>query len=203
MLATADLTGVILAGGAGRRMGGRDKGLEPFAGKPLFAHTAMRLDGQVAEVLISANRNIDAYALFGWRVIEDAHPGFEGPLMGLYSALGAARTPWLLIAPCDTPLLPQDLVARMVAGLGDHAIAVAFDGEREHPAVALVRTALKDDLGAALAAGERKLSRWYARHGAAQIDMADCVDAFANLNTEEEKHQWELRLLNGAQGVLP
>ncbi|AQU83754.1 MULTISPECIES: molybdenum cofactor guanylyltransferase MobA [unclassified Halomonas] len=198
MIATHDITGMILAGGEGRRMGGRDKGLEPFAGQPLVAHAVKRFDGHVAELLINANRNIDAYTLFASRVIEDAEGGFKGPLMGIYSGLRAANTPWLLVAPCDSPALPNDLVARMVAGIvsdnGENDIAVAFDGERLHPVVALLRTSLADDLATALAQGERKIDRWFARHPWCKVDMSDCPEAFANLNTEEEKSRLELAL---------
>ena len=203
MIAKYDLTGMILAGGEGRRMGGRDKGLEPFAGLPLVAHTVKRFDGHVHELMINANRNSDAYALFADRVIEDAEGGFKGPLMGIYSGLRAAQTPWLLVAPCDSPALPHDLVARMVAGIvtqdGEHDIAVAFDGERLHPVVALLRTSLADDLAATLAEGERKIDRWYARHAWCRVDMSDCPEAFANLNTEEEKARLELALTTPSQ----
>lgn len=198
MITPQTLTGMILAGGEGRRMGGRDKGLEPFAGLPLVAHVAKRFDGHVSELLINANRNADAYALFATRVIEDAEGGFKGPLMGIYSGLRAAKTPWLLVAPCDSPALPNDLVARMVAGItsesGEHDIAVAFDGERLHPVVALLRTSLADDLANALAEGERKIDRWYARHSWCKVDMSDCPETFANLNTEEEKARLETAL---------
>ena len=203
MIAKHDLTGMILAGGEGRRMGGRDKGLESFAGLPLVAHTVKRLDGHVQELMINANRNSDAYALFADRVIEDAEGGFKGPLMGIYSGLRAAQTPWLLVAPCDSPALPHDLVARMVAGITqegvEHDIAVAFDGERLHPVVALLRTSLADDLAATLAEGERKIDRWYARHAWCRVDMSDCPEAFANLNTEEEKARLELALTTPSQ----
>ncbi|PCF95957.1 molybdenum cofactor guanylyltransferase MobA [Vreelandella nigrificans] len=203
MIATHDITGMILAGGEGRRMGGRDKGLEPFAGQPLVAHVVKRLDGHVAELLINANRNIDAYELFASRVIEDAEGGFKGPLMGIYSGLRATNTPWLLVTPCDSPALPNDLVARMVAGIatdnGENDIAVAFDGERLHPVVALLRTSLADDLATALAQGERKIDRWFARHPWCKVDMSDCPEAFANLNTEEEKSRLELALTTSAQ----
>ena len=203
MIAKHDLTGMILAGGEGRRMGGRDKGLEPFAGLPLVAHTVKRFDGHVHELMINANRNSDAYALFADRVIEDAEGGFKGPLMGIYSGLLAAQTPWLLVAPCDSPALPHDLVARMVAGITqagvEHDIAVAFDGERLHPVVALLRTSLADDLAATLAEGERKIDRWYARHAWCRVDMSDCPEAFANLNTEEEKARLELALTTPSQ----
>lgn len=204
MIPTQELTGMILAGGEGRRMGGRDKGLEPFAGLPLVAYVVKRLEGQVAELLINANRNADAYRFFADRVIADlvmdgAEGGFKGPLMGIYSGLRAATTPWLLVAPCDSPALPDDLITRMVAGIvsesGDHDIAVAFDGERLHPVVALIRTSLADDLAATLAEGERKIDRWYARHDWCKVDMSDCADAFANLNTEEEKMRLEKVLM--------
>lgn len=194
MITRQEITGLVLAGGEGRRMGGRDKGLEPFAGLPLFAHIAKRLDGQVAELLISANRNIDAYRLFKTRVIEDIESGFKGPLMGIYSGLRAAKTPWLLVTPCDAPLLPNDLVIRMVNGIGNHDIGVAFDGERLHPVVALLRTSLADDLAASMAKGVRKVESWYDQHAWCKVDMSDCPDAFANLNSEEEKQQLEATL---------
>lgn len=199
MIATQELTGMILAGGEGRRMGGRDKGLEPFSGLPLVAHVARRFDGQVAELMINANRNHDAYELLATRVITDAESGFKGPLMGIYSGLRAAKTPWLLVAPCDTPALPYDLVARMSAGIGENDIGVAFDGKRLHPVVAILRTSLADDLAHALAAGERKIDRWYFRQSWCQIDMSDCPEAFANLNTEEEKLQLEYALDKAAK----
>ncbi|MCD1584869.1 molybdenum cofactor guanylyltransferase [Halomonas sp. IOP_14] len=203
MIPTHDLTGMVLAGGEGRRMGGRDKGLEPFAGLPLVGHVVKRLEGQVAELLINANRNADAYRFFADRVIADvvmdgAEGGFKGPLMGIYSGLQAAKTPWLLVVPCDSPALPDDLVARMVQGIGQHDIAVAFDGERLHPVVALLRTSLADDLAATLAKGERKIDRWYARHAWCKVDMSDCPDAFANLNTEEEKLHLEKVLMGSS-----
>ncbi|TDO16734.1 MULTISPECIES: molybdenum cofactor guanylyltransferase MobA [Halomonas] len=205
MITRDELTGLILAGGQGRRMGGRDKGLEPFLGRPLVAHVRDRLAGRVVEVLINANRNAEAYAPFSDRVIVDAEGGFQGPLMGIYSGLRAATTPWLLVVPCDSPALPRDLVDRMVARLaasdgqhqGEGDIAVAFDGERLHPVVALIRTALVDDLAMALAAGERKIDRWYARHAWCRVDVSDCPDAFANLNSDDEKQRLE-RVLSEA-----
>ncbi|QFU01448.1 Molybdenum cofactor guanylyltransferase [Halomonas sp. THAF5a] len=194
MIPREALTGMILAGGQGRRMGGRDKGLEPFAGRPLVAHVRERLVGRVAEVLINANRNVERYRPLADRVVSDAEGGYQGPLMGIYSGLRAATTPWLVVAPCDTPALPEDLVTRLVAGIGDHDIAVAFDGERLHPVVALIRTTLADDLAAALAEGERKIDRWYARHAWCRVDVSDCPDAFANLNTDDEKARLEQAL---------
>ena len=180
-----------------------DKALGACDSHSLVAHTVKRFEGQVHELVINANRNSDAYALFADRVIEDAEGGFKGPLMGIYSGLRAAQTPWLLVAPCDSPALPHDLVARMVAGIThegvEHDIAVAFDGERLHPVVALLRTSLADDLAATLAEGERKIDRWYARHAWCRVDMSDCPEAFANLNTEEEKARLELALTTPSQ----
>jgi molybdopterin-guanine dinucleotide biosynthesis protein A len=194
MITQAELSGMILAGGQGRRMGGRDKGLEPFAGRPLVTHVRERLMGRVAEVMINANRHLDDYRALGDRVVIDTEEGFQGPLMGIYSGLRAATTPWLVIVPCDSPALPRDLVPRLVSGIGRADIAVAHDGERLHPVVALIRTALADDLAASLGAGERKIDRWYARHAWRQVDFSDCPGTFANLNTEDEKHRLEMAL---------
>ncbi|MEQ5802438.1 molybdenum cofactor guanylyltransferase MobA [Halomonas sp. H10-9-1] len=194
MIPQHDLTGLILAGGQGRRMGGVDKGLVPFAGRPLLAHVRERLEGKVAELLVNANRSLAAYGEFADRVIEDAETGYQGPLMGIYSGLRAARTPWLLVVPCDTPALPDDLVACLVAGIGEADIAVAGDGQRLHPVVALIRTALADDLATALAEGERKIDRWYARHAWVRVDFGEGEEAFANLNTQDEKRRLEQAL---------
>lgn len=194
MNARDEVTGLILAGGQGRRMGGRDKGLESFAGRPLVTHVGERLAGEVAAVWINANRHLEVYQGLADRVVADREAGFQGPLMGIYSGLKAASTPWVLVVPCDTPALPRDLVARLVTGIGEHDIAVAHDGERLHPVVALLRTSLAEDLGAALAAGERKIDRWYARHAWCRVDFSDCPDAFANLNTDDEKQRLEARL---------
>ena len=190
-MAQEELTGLILAGGQGRRMGGVDKGLVAFRGRPLVAHVRDRLVGRVAELLINANRSEGDYAPLADRVIDDAEGGFQGPLMGIYSGLCAARTPWLVVAPCDTPSLPRALVPRLLAGRGDADIAVAWDGERLHPVVALIRTALADDLAAALAEGERKIDRWYARHPWCRVDFSDCPEAFANLNTDDDRRRLE------------
>ena len=198
-----ELTGLILAGGQGRRMGGVDKGLVAFHGRPLVAHVRERLVGRVAEVLINANRSQACYAPLADRVIEDAEGGFQGPLMGIYSGLRAAATPWLVVLPCDTPALPEGLVARLVAGLGDADIAVAYDGERLHPVVALIRTALADDLAAALAGGERKIDRWYARHAWRRVDFSDCPAAFANLNTDDERQRLEAALPHAPESTSP
>lgn len=189
-----EVTGLILAGGQGRRMGGRDKGLEPFAGRPLVGHVRERLEGKVAAVWINANRHLAEYEALAECVVSDRESGFQGPLMGIHSGLCAAATPWVLVVPCDTPALPHDLVSRLVTGIGEGDIAVAHDGERLHPVVALIRTSLAVDLAAALGDGERKIDRWYARHAWRAVDFSDCPEAFANLNTQDEKQRLEARL---------
>lgn len=194
-MTSREITGLILAGGQGRRMGGSDKGWTSFKGQPLIRHVLACLEPQVGPLLINANRCLDAYRELGPKVVADHEPGFQGPLMGIWSGLCAASTPWVLVAPCDTPALPRDLVARMNDGIGDNDIAVAHDGERAHPVVALIRRALADDLSEALARGERKIDRWYARHAWRHVDFSDQPQAFANLNSPEDRDRLEQQWL--------
>lgn len=192
-----EITVLILAGGQGRRMGGVDKGWTRLADRPLIAHVLSRLQGQAGRVLINANRSLEAYRDLGPDVVEDREGGFQGPLMGIWSGLSASTTPWVLVVPCDSPALPMDLVKRMRHGIGENDIAVAHDGGRAHPVVALIRRALADDLGQALAAGERKIDRWYARHAWGYVDFSDQSDAFANLNSPEDRDRLAQRFASG------
>ncbi|WP_420827705.1 molybdenum cofactor guanylyltransferase MobA [Halomonas binhaiensis] len=204
------LTGVVLAGGQGRRMGGIDKGLVDFAGAPLVTHAVGCLRPHVSEVLINANRHLERYAQLSDRVVSDrmlenGQESYQGPLMGIYSGLCAATTEWVVFVPCDSPALPKGLVPRMVAGLAQKVtdgekvdIAYAFDGERMHPVVAIIRRELRHDLRRALEQGDRKILRWYEQHAWCQVDMSDCPAAFANLNTEEERLALEAAV-TGAQ----
>nr|WP_136063940.1 molybdenum cofactor guanylyltransferase MobA [Halomonas sp. EAR18] len=180
------ITALVLAGGRGRRMGGIDKGWAVFRQRPLIERVLSRLEGQVTDVLISANRSRAAYEALGWPVIGDRSGGYQGPLMGIWSGLCAAATPWVLVVPCDMPCLPLDLVERLYASLGDHDIAMAHDGERSQPVVALLRRSLAADLERALADGERKVERWYARHACLSVDFSDCPDAFVNVNSPHD-----------------
>jgi molybdopterin-guanine dinucleotide biosynthesis protein A len=190
------ITGLVLAGGRGQRMGGVDKGLQMLQGKPLAAHVLARLAPQAGALAISANRNREAYAALGapWQasVLADTLPDFPGPLAGLLAGLRAARTEWLLTAPCDSPWLPADLADRLgSAALTHHAdIVTAATTNAEgvvslHPVFALVRTSLADDLAAFLDAGERKVRAWYARHTAAEVAFSD-ERAFYNINSLQE-----------------
>ncbi|HMM54485.1 MAG TPA: molybdenum cofactor guanylyltransferase MobA [Candidatus Desulfobacillus sp.] len=187
MAVAGGITGLILAGGRGRRMGGRDKGLLPFRGRPLAAAVAARLAPQVERLLISANRNLDDYAAFGHAVVQDRVGGFAGPLAGLEAGLAACGTPLLLAAPCDTPFLPEDLASRLRAALeaSTTEIAVARTPAREHPAVCLVRREALAGLSAFLAAGGRRVAEWQAGLRRAAADFEDEA-AFANFNTPED-----------------
>jgi molybdopterin-guanine dinucleotide biosynthesis protein A len=200
-IATASITGLVLAGGRGQRMGGADKGLQMLHGRPLAAYVLARLAPQVGALSISANRNGDAYAALGapWRasVLADTLPDFPGPLAGLLAGLRAAQTEWLLTAPCDSPWLPADLAGRLghaaLSERADIVTATTTNAEGEvslHPVFALVRTSLADDLAAFLGAGERKVRAWYARHTAAEVAFAD-ERAFYNINSLQELAEFE------------
>ncbi len=182
-----DITGVILAGGLGRRMGGVDKGLQLLRGKPLVEHVLERLLPQVSTVLINANRNLDRYREFGCPVLPDTIPDFAGPLAGLHAALSVATTPLVLTVPCDSPHLPLDLVVRLAAALeADKAeLAVARDAERAHPVFCLARRELLPSLTAYLDSGERRLARWHGLQRTVAVNF-DESGVFANFNTPED-----------------
>lgn len=183
-----EITGIILAGGQARRMGGSDKGLVRFRGQPLVKWVIAALVPQVGPLLINANRNRDDYARFGFPVIADDLDGFQGPLAGFSSAMAAARTPWIVTAPCDGPFLAPDLVERLRAALvrEDAELAVATDGLRMQPVYALLPVALAPSLHRFLADGERKIDLWYARHRVALADLGDRPGGFANVNSEAD-----------------
>jgi molybdenum cofactor guanylyltransferase len=182
------ISGLILAGGQARRMGGRDKGLLPFAGRPLVAHLLTALSAQVAERLINANRNLADYARYGVPVIPDLHPGFPGPLAGIAAGMRRARHDLLLIVPCDGPYLPADLAVRLREGLlQSGALAcVAHDGERLQPTYALLHRSLLDGIEERLERGEHRLKSWLAEVPSEQADFSDQPAAFLNINTPEE-----------------
>lgn len=186
------ITGLILAGGLGRRMGGRDKGLQPFRGRPMAAWAIERLAPQVDALLINANQNLEAYAAFGYPMVADRIAGFAGPLAGLHTGLLACETPLLATVPCDSPFLPDDLVAKLNAALvaAGADIAVAKTGDQPHPVFSLVRREVLDSLAAFLEAGGRKVDTWYAALKVAEVPFAD-ERAFANINTLEELNQLE------------
>ncbi|MEW6292523.1 MAG: molybdenum cofactor guanylyltransferase MobA [Pseudomonadota bacterium] len=179
------ITGLILAGGAGRRVGGADKGLLDYRGKPLVAHVIERFAPQVDALLISANRNLDAYLDYGYPVVTDASAERLGPLAGIAAGLRACDTPWLVVCPCDCPQLPPDLVARLMAGIGQARLAIASTSEGIQPTFMLCRRELLPALEKSLAAGERKVRAWCRTEGAVEVRFADAA-AFRNLNTPDD-----------------
>jgi len=186
------VTGLILAGGLGRRMGGGDKGLRLFRGQPMVAHAIARLAPQVEALIINANQNREAYEALGHPVIVDAVGNFAGPLAGLHAGLSICTTPLLVTAPCDSPFLPLDLVARLHAALreADAQLAVAQTGGRAQPVFALCRRNLAGNLSDYLDSGGRKIDAWYAALRVVEVPFDDEA-AFANINTPEELERLE------------
>jgi molybdopterin-guanine dinucleotide biosynthesis protein A len=180
------VSGIVLAGGLGRRMGGVDKGLQPLRGKPLVQWAIERLAPQVDELLINCNQNLDAYARFGYRLVPDEVGGFAGPLAGLHAGLKAASHPLIVTVPCDSPFLPHDLVRRLREHIGERQLAVAKTGGRPQPVFSLATKEVLANLERFLAGGGRKVDSWYAGLQAVEVSFDDEADAFLNINTLEE-----------------
>lgn len=198
------VTGVILAGGRARRMGGTDKGLHPLAGRPMIEYVLDALRPQVDSLLINANRNRDAYARYGYPVISDETGDFPGPLAGMAAAMAQARSGSILTVPCDGPWLPADLAPRLAQARAEAKVPIcmAHDGERDQPVFALLDCALLPSLRTYLAEGGRKIDRWYAQCGVATADFSDCPEVFINVNTPEDSARVAARLVGaGAQEV--
>lgn len=193
---TSQITGIILAGGRGTRMGAVDKGLQTFRDAPMALHALMRLAPQVGYIMINANRNIAPYEAFGVPVWQDEIAGFAGPLAGLHTGLSHCDTEYLVTVPCDSPFLPADLVARLAAGLeesnADVAIAVTGTGEtrQPHPVFCLVKSSLLPHLTQYLQEGNRKFDKWYSTLRAVEVPFDD-ENAFRNINTLDELRQYE------------
>jgi molybdopterin-guanine dinucleotide biosynthesis protein A len=180
------VSGIVLAGGQGRRMGGTDKGLKALRGKPMVEWVLARLAPQVDEVVINANQNPEIYGKFGYRVVADEISGFAGPLAGLHAGLKAAKHALVVTVPCDSPFLPEDLVSRLRRSLGERDLAVAKTGDQPHPVFALVRKTVLPGLEAFLAGGGRKVDAWYAALQVVEVAFDDQADAFRNINTLDE-----------------
>ncbi len=192
MISAAQITGLILAGGRAQRMGGIDKGLIPFHQKALIESTIIRLKPQVGTILINANRNITKYAAYGYPVIMDETPDFSGPLAGFSAGLKDCKTPYLLTAPCDSPLLPNDLGLKLTAELerGDFQLVYASSKEADgkvwaQPVFCLMRTDVQESLNAFLMKGDFKIDRWFKELRSSTVTFDD-ANAFANVNTPEE-----------------
>lgn len=191
------VTGVILAGGKARRMGGEDKGLISFKHKPLISYVIHALKSQADQLIINANRNINSYQSFGYPVIEDTLDNFCGPLAGMLSAMQTVNTDYILTAPCDSPDISLQLRQRMMEALllEQADIAVAHDGERIQPVFSLIPCRLKNELEHYLEQGGRKIDLWLAQYKMAVVDFSDQPETFLNFNHPEDvrNHQPKLR----------
>lgn len=201
MTKATKITGLILAGGRGSRMGHVDKGLQPFRGKPMAAYVIERLAPQVASIAINANQNLDQYAAFGVPVWPDDLQGFEGPMAGLETGLRRCTTEYLVTAPCDSPFLPADLVERLSAALeangADLALAETEEADESgevrvqpHPVFALVKRSALPHLASFLATGGRRMDGWYGAIKVVRVRFDD-ASAFRNINTLSELQQFE------------
>jgi len=193
MPAATSVTGVVLAGGLGRRMGGVDKGLKRLRGKPMVEWVIERFAPQVDEILVNANQNPDIYGAFGHRVIPDAIGGYAGPLAGLHRGLTEARYDLVATVPCDSPFLPPDLVTRLLAAMQEDGaeLAVARTGDQPHPVFCLCRKSVLASLTAFLESGGRKIDAWYSALKVVEVPFDDQADAFSNINTEAELRDFE------------
>jgi molybdenum cofactor guanylyltransferase len=197
IIQTAEITGLVLAGGRGTRMGGIDKGLQDHLGVPLALHALERLKPQVGMSMINANRNLASYRAMGVPVWPDEIADYPGPLAGMLAGLEHCTTRYLVTVPCDSPNFPSDLVARLARGLADidGEIATAYtreDGElRAQPVFCLMKASLLPSLSAFVASGQRKTGLWATQHRSARVEFDDGA-GFANANTLSELQQLQL-----------
>ena len=198
MIERTDITGLVLAGGRGSRMGGVDKGLQKHGGVPLAMHALMRLGPQVDQVMINANRNLGAYESFGVPVWPDALPDYAGPLAGFLAGLEHCETPWLVTVPCDSPLFPDNLVERLAQAADEQDAEIAMAATRDinrdgnalqvQPVFCLLKATLIESLVRFTQSGQRKIDKWTAQHRCVEVLFED-AQAFANANTREELQQ--------------
>ncbi len=190
------ITGLILAGGRGQRMGGADKGLILLDGRSMVEHVIARVHPQVSSILISANRNQERYAAFGFPVIADTLEDYLGPLAGIASASQAAVTDYIVTVPCDAPLVSETLVAGLAAAMERETadLAVAHDGQRLQPAFLLFKRTLLPDLATFLLAGGRSIEQWLKRHRFAVADFHECAETFMNVNDPLQHQVLDTRL---------
>jgi molybdenum cofactor guanylyltransferase len=190
-----DVTGLVLAGGMGRRMDSRDKGLVEFRGLSMTQHAITRLLPQVNALLINANRNIETYAAFGHRVVSDDVGGFAGPLAGLHAGMRATTMSLIVTVPCDSPFLPLDLVARLCDAMQRESadITVASTSGQLQPVFALYKTSLLPSLEQFLTDGGRKIDKWYEQHKTVAVEFDD-EHSFANINTMSELEEFAGRM---------
>ena len=181
------ITAVILAGDRSSRMGGDDKGLVEFRGKPMISYACDVVREKVGKILISANRNQNSYAAYG-EVVEDNLADFQGPLSGISAALNICSTPYLFILPCDSPLITRELVDEIIEKMVSSSaeICVAHDGKIMHATFALIKSSLGASLDNFLAGGERKMALWYRQQKLARVDVSDQLEVLTNVNRPED-----------------
>lgn len=196
------VTGVVLAGGMARRMGGQDKGLIKYLDRPLVEYALEAQQAVTDQVLLNANRNQDQYSLYGVEVINDLTDSFDGPLAGVYAAMMQCGADVLLVTPCDSPLVTATHLQKLlqVREEADADIAVAFDGQRIHPVFLALKRSLHDSLNAFLQAGDRKIDIWLAKHHTVQADFSDSPEIFKNINTLDELSDMETGFDSGSVG---
>lgn len=182
------VTGEVLAGGRARRMGGGDKGLIDFAGKPLVTYALAALNLVTDHILINANRNQEIYAAFGYPVVVDHRGEFDGPLAGVLSGMDYCSTRYLLTVPCDCPLISGQALNRMIEAVRNSAsdCFVASDGDRLHPVFLLLDCNLVDSLKAYMNSGQRKIDTWLNQHNLCEVDFSDQPEIFRNVNTPDD-----------------
>ncbi|MCG8378874.1 MAG: molybdenum cofactor guanylyltransferase [Proteobacteria bacterium] len=183
-----NITGVILAGGQARRMGGEDKGLVRLNNKPMIEYIIDAIRPQTGKLLINANRNHERYAQYGLEIVADELSGYCGPLAGMASALQTIKTDYMVTVPCDSPFVPDDLVERLSHALHDNDtdISVAHNGERIQPVFCMLKNTLLKSLTEYLHSGERKIDRWFEQYQYAIADFSDIPETFDNINTPED-----------------
>lgn len=191
MMILENINAVILAGGQGQRMSGEDKGLLLLKNKPLYQYVLERLQGQVATILINANRNLSCYQQSGYPVFSDQRADFIGPLAGIYQGLQQINSDWGLFVSCDTPFLPTDLAERLFYERKGRSAAFVFDGERAHPTLLLLHRQNQLLLADYLATGARKLRVFLQQIRAQPVDFSDCPQCFININHPQELTYWE------------
>ncbi len=190
------VTGIILAGGKARRMGGQDKGLIHLAQKPMIEYVLNAIQPQVDDIIINANRNQAIYKAYGFPVVADQIEGYCGPLAGMASGLQAANTPFVVTVPCDSPLIPDDLVQKLYSTMQDEdaEICTAHSSGRMQPVFTIMKTEVLPSMLEFLNNGERKIDKWFEKHHLAIADFSDQAETFININSEEELTAIELKL---------
>ena len=195
-MATGNITGIILAGGQARRMGGKDKGLIELAQKPMIEYVLNAIEPQVDDIIINANRNQTVYEGYGFPVVADEIEGYCGPLAGMASGIQAAKTPFVVTVPCDSPLIPDDLVQKLYSTMQneDAEICTAHANGRLQPVFTLMKSELLPSMLDFLNNGERKIDKWFEKHRLAIADFSEQADTFININSADELAAIELKL---------